>query len=148
MNIKHFLLVGLMSFSGVVMAQKKEILFTVDNTPYYTDEFVRVYNKNLDLVKDESQKDIDNYLDLYLAYKLKVNKAYKLGLNKDPKYINELKSYRNQLSKNYLTDTQITDELIREAYDRSLKEINASHILILVDENAQPQDTLKAYKKI
>lgn len=148
MNIKHFLIVSLMSFSGVVLAQKKEILFTVDNTPYYTDEFVRVYNKNLDLVKDESQKDIDNYLDLYLAYKLKVNKAYKLGLNKDPKYINELKSYRNQLSKNYLTDTQITDELIREAYDRSLKEINASHILILVDENAQPQDTLKAYQKI
>ncbi len=148
MNIKHFLIVSLMSFSGVVLAQKKEILFTVDNTPYYTDEFVRVYNKNLDLVKDESQKDIDNYLDLYLAYKLKVNKAYKLGLNKDPKYINELKSYRNQLSKNYLTDTQITDELIREAYDRSLTEINASHILILVDENAQPQDTLKAYQKI
>lgn len=148
MNIKHFLLVGLMSFSGVVMAQKKEVLFTVDTTPYYTDEFVRVYNKNLDLVKDESQKDIDNYLDLYLAYKLKVNKAYKLGLDKEPKYINELKSYRGQLSKNYLTDSKVTDELIREAYDRSLKEVKASHILVLVDENAKPQDTLKAYQKI
>src|SRR5690606_21300168 len=123
MNIKHFLLVGLMSFSGVVMAQKKEVLFTVDTTPYYTDEFVRVYNKNLDLVKDESQKDIDNYLDLYLAYKLKVNKAYKLGLDKEPKYINELKSYRGQLSKNYLTDSKVTEELIREAYDRSLKKL-------------------------
>lgn len=148
MNIKHFLLVGLMSFSGVVLAQKKEVLFTVDTTPYYTDEFVRVYNKNLDLVKDESQKDIDNYLDLYLAYKLKVNKAYKLGLDKEPKYINELKSYRDQLSKNYLTDSKVTEELIREAYDRSLKEVKASHILVLVDENAKPQDTLKAYQKI
>lgn len=148
MNIKHFLIVGLISFSGVLLAQKKEVLFTVDNISYYTDEFVRVYNKNLDLVKDESQKDIDNYLDLYLAYKLKVNKAYKLGLDKEPKYINELKSYRGQLSKNYLTDTKVTDQLVREAYDRSLKEIKASHILVLVDENAKPQDTLKAYQKI
>lgn len=148
MNIKHFLIVGLISFSGVLLAQKKEVLFTVDNTSYYTDEFVRVYNKNLDLVKDESQKDIDNYLDLYLAYKLKVNKAYKLGLDKEPKYINELKSYRGQLSKNYLTDTKVTDQLVREAYDRSLKEIKASHILVLVDESAKPQDTLKAYQKI
>ena len=149
MNIRHFLIVSLVGISGLSLnAQKKEVLFTVDNTPYYTDEFVRVYNKNLDLVKDESQKDIDNYLDLYLAYKLKVNKAYKLGLDKEPKYINELKSYRNQLSKNYLTDTEVTEELIREAYNRSLKEINASHILVLADENAKPQDTLKAYQKI
>jgi len=148
MNFKQFLLVGAVIFSGLSLkAQKKEVLFTIDKNPYYTDEFLRVYNKNLDLVKDESQKDIDNYLDLYLAYKLKVNKAYKLGLDKESRYINELKSYRTQLAKNYLTDTQITDELIREAYERSLKEIKASHILILVDENATAQDTLKAYKK-
>lgn len=149
MRIKRFLLVTLLSIAGLsATAQKKEVLFTIDNKPYYTDEFVRVYNKNLDLVKDDSQKDIDNYLDLYLAYKMKVNKAYNLDLDKNPKYINELKSYRNQLSKNYLTDTKVTDELIREAYDRSLKEIKASHILVLVDENATPQDTLKAFQKI
>src|SRR5690554_386771 len=149
MNFKQFLLAGTLLLSGLSLtAQKKEVLFTIDNQPYYTDEFVRVYNKNLDLVKDESQKDLDNYLELYLAYKLKVNKAYKLGLDKEPKYINELKSYRTQLSKNYLTDTEITEELIREAYDRSLKEIKASHILIRVDENASAQDTLKAYQKI
>lgn len=149
MKIKRFLLMVLLGISSLsATAQKKEVLFTIDNKPYYTDEFIRVYNKNLDLVKDDSQKDIDNYLDLYLAYKMKVNKAYNLGLDKNPKYINELKSYRNQLSKNYLTDTKVTEELIKEAYDRSLKEIKASHILILVDENATPQDTLKAYQKI
>src|SRR5690554_6917287 len=149
MNVKQFLLTGVLIFSGLsISAQKKEVLFTIDKTPYYTDEFVRVYNKNLDLVKDESQKDIDNYLDLYLAYKLKVNKAYQLGLDQEPKYINELKLYRDQLAKNYLTDTEITEELIKEAYDRSLKEIKASHILVLVDENASLQDTLKAYQKI
>lgn len=147
MNIKPFLLATFLTFSGISLAQNKEVLFTVDGKPYYTDEFLRVYNKNLDLVKDESQKDLDNYLDLFISYKLKVNKAHKLELEKDPKYINELKSYRTQLSKDYLTDTEVTEQLVQEAYNRMLKEIKASHILFLVDENAAPKDTLKAYQK-
>jgi peptidyl-prolyl cis-trans isomerase SurA len=126
---------------------QKEVLFTIDNTPYYTDEFERVYKKNLDLVKDDSQKNLDNYLTLFTGYKLKVTKANKLGLQDNTKYQNELKSYRNQLSKNYLTDSKVTTELVQEAYNRSLKEVSASHILFLADENATPADTLKAYNK-
>ncbi|OIQ21158.1 MAG: peptidylprolyl isomerase [Flavobacterium sp. MedPE-SWcel] len=127
--------------------EEKEILFTVDGNPYYTGEFVRVYNKNLDLVKDDSQKDLNNYLDLFIGYKLKVNKANSIGLQNDKKYQSELKSYRTQLSKSYLTDTKVTKELVEEAYERSKKEIEASHILFTVAENAAPADTLKAYKK-
>ncbi|MHA3786587.1 peptidylprolyl isomerase [Flavobacterium hauense] len=138
------LCVSALSFSQEV---KKEVLFTVDGTPYYTDEFVRVYKKNLDLVKDDSQKDLDNYLKLYIGYKLKVTKANKLGLQNNKKYQGELKSYRTQLSKNYLTDTKVTKELTDEAYARAQKEVKASHVLIKVDENALAADTLKAYNK-
>lgn len=138
------LFVSALSFSQEV---KKEVLFTIDGKPYYTDEFVRIYNKNLDLVKDDSQKDLDNYLNLFIGYKLKVSKANKLGLQNGRKYQGELKSYRNQLAKSYLTDTKVTKELVDEAYSRSKKEIKASHILLLVDENALPADTLKAYNK-
>ncbi|CAM4064278.1 MULTISPECIES: peptidylprolyl isomerase [Flavobacterium] len=129
-------------------AQDKEKLFTIDSHSYYTDEFLRVYNKNLDLVKDDSQKDLDKYLELFLGYKLKVEKAYKLGLQNDQKYISELASYRSQLAKNYLNDTKVTNALIEEAYDRMKNEVKASHILIMVDESAKPEDTLKAYNKI
>ncbi len=128
-------------------SQNKEILFTIDDKPYYTDEFVRVYNKNLDLVKDESQKDLDRYLDLFIGYKLKINKANKLGLQNNNRYINELKSYRTQLSKSYTSDTKVTNALIEEGYNRLKKEIKASHILFLVDENASSADTLKAYNQ-
>lgn len=124
-----------------------KVLFTIDNKPYYTDEFVRVYNKNLDLVKDESQKDLNQYLDLFIGYKLKINKANILGLQGDPVYQAELNQYRGQLAKNYLTDSKVTKELVDEAYSRSKKEVKASHILFLVNENATPADTLKAYKK-
>lgn len=149
MKLKKVLLGISLFISALSFAQqvKKEVLFTIDGKPYYTDEFIRVYNKNLDLVKDDSQKDLNNYLDLFIGYKLKVNKANKLGLQEGKQYQNELKSYRTQLSKNYLTDTKVTKELIDEAYARMQKEVRASHILFLVDENAAPADTLKAWNK-
>lgn len=150
MNLRQFFfgLLFLMSISAIAQNNTKEVLFTINEKPYYTDEFSRIYRKNLDLVKDDTQKDLNQYLDLFIGYKLKVNKAYKLGLQNNAPYQNELKSYRTQLAKTYFNDTKITQALIEEAYARLQKEIRASHILVLVDENATAEDTLKAYKKI
>ena len=137
-----------MHLMSSAQTSKKEVLFTIDDKPYYTDEFSRVYNKNLDLVKDESQKDLTQYLELFIGYKLKITKANKIGLQNGEAYKTELASYRTQLSKNYLSDSKVTKELVEEGYQRSLKEIKAAHILLLVDENAAPEDTLKAYNKL
>ena len=149
MSINKLFLGLFLAISFATNAQKnqKEVLFTVDDKPYYTDEFIKVYNKNLELVKDESQKDLSQYLELFVGYKLKVNKANKLGLQNSVQYQNELKSYRNQLSKNYTSDSKVTTALVKEGYERLKKEINAAHILLMVDENAAPADTLAAYKK-
>jgi len=148
--MKCLIVFVLFGFQALMSAQgsKEEALFSIDNNAFYNDEFARIYNKNIDLVKDESQKDLNKYLDLFIGYKLKIAKAYKLELDKNPKYITELASYRTQLSKNYLTDSKVTQELLDEAYSRYLSEIKASHILILADENAAPADTLKAYNQI
>lgn len=148
--MKKVFLGFLILFLSQINAQNKpkEVLFTIDDKPFYSDEFERVYNKNLDLVKDESQKDLNHYLELFVGYKLKVTKANKIGLQNDVKYQNELRSYRTQLSKNYTSDSKVTAELVKEGHERLKKEIRASHILIMVDENASPEDTLKAYKKI
>lgn len=148
MKISRLIIFVFLLTQSFLFAQNKEVLFTIDNHPYYSDEFVRVYNKNLDLVKDDSQKDLDKYLELFLGYKLKVEKANKLGLQNSVTYQNELKSYRNQLSKNYINDSKVTNELVQEAYNRMTKEVRASHILILVDEGASPEDTLRAFNKI
>jgi len=148
MKISRILIFVFLIAPYFLIAQTKDVLFTIDDNPYYTDEFIRVYNKNLDLVKDDSQKDLDKYLELFLGYKLKVQKANKVGLQYGTNYQNELKSYRNQLSKNYVNDSKVTNELVKEAYDRLQQEIRASHILVLLDEGATPEDTLKAYNKI
>ena len=149
MKMKQLFLSLFISLQVASYAQTatKEALFTIDAKPYYTDEFLRVYNKNLDLVKDESQKDLTQYLELFVGYKLKITKANKLGLQNGEAYKNELASYRTQLSKNYLTDSKVTNELVVEGYERSKKEIKAAHILLLVDENAAPADTLVAFNK-
>ena len=150
MQLKPLFFGFLFSLTAVSYAQKsnKEVLFTIDQKPYYTEEFKRVYNKNIDLVKEESQKDLDQYLELFIGFKLKTNKGLQLGLQNGTNYQNELKSYRAQLSKNYTTDSKVTKELVEEAYNRSLKEIKAAHILLHVDENASAEDTLKVYNSV
>lgn len=131
-----------------VFAQTEEVLFTVNNTEVTTAEFSRVYNKNIDLVQDEKQKDVDEYLKLYVNYKLKLEEATALGLDKESKYLNELASYRRQLAKKYLTDSEINEKLLKEAYNRTLNEVNVNHILIRVEEDASPLDSIKAYNDL
>lgn len=126
----------------------KDVLFTVSEEPVYASEFLRVYKKNLDLVQDESQKNIDEYLKLFTNYKLKLKEARSLNLHEKPSYKRELSNYKKQLAKNYITDSKVTDELVKEAYERTSYEVNANHILIKINENANPQDTLVAYNKI
>lgn len=123
-----------------------DVLLAVDGEPITTSEFLRVYNKNLDLVKDESQKDIDGYLKLFIEYQLKLKEAKRLKLNEDAKYQREFLSYKKQLTKNYLSESKVTEELVKEAYERSNVDINASHILVLLEETSK--DTLKAYTDV
>lgn len=129
-------------------SNSKEVLFTVDDEPVYTSEFLRVYNKNLDLVQDESQKDVDEYLKLFTNYKLKLKEAEVLELNKKPSYLRELSNYKTQLAKSFMKDNKVTDALVEEAYQRISYEVNANHILVKLPANATPQDTLIAYDKI
>lgn len=127
---------------------KNDVLLTIDGESVYVSEFKRVYNKNLDLVKEESQKTIDGYMDLFIDYKLKVAEAYDQKLNEQSSYIKEFSKYQEQLSRNYIYDNNVTDDLAREAYDRSLEEIEAEHVLITLKYEDLPKDTLVAYNTI
>ncbi|MEO1031610.1 MAG: peptidylprolyl isomerase [Bacteroidota bacterium] len=123
-----------------------EVLLTVDGDPVMTSEFLRVYNKNLDLVKDESQKDIDGYLKLFTEYQLKLKEAKRLKLHEDTKYQREFLRYKKQLTNNYLSENKVTDALVKEAYERSGIDLRASHILVRLEESSE--DTLSAYNQV
>lgn len=150
MTLRYFPILLLILFLSNVKAQttNDDVLLMVDNEPVLASEFIRVYNKNLDLVQDESQKDVDEYLTLFKNYKLKLREAKSLGIHNKQSYIRELGNYKKQLAKSFVTDSKVTDALVKEAYERVSHEVKASHILIKVAENADPEDTLLAYKSI
>jgi peptidyl-prolyl cis-trans isomerase SurA len=111
-------------------------------------EFSYVYNKNNSNAEDAyTEASVREYLDLYIKFKLKVMDAEAAGLDTTKAFIAEFEGYKKQLAKPYLVDKSVTEKLIREAYERLKDEINASHILISVDPNASPKDTLEAYNK-
>lgn len=125
------------------------VLFTIGNDKVTVGEFEYVYNKNnINNQADYSLKSLTDYLELYKNFRLKVKEAEAMKLDTIASLKNELEGYRKQLAKSYLTDREISDKLLEEAYERSKKELNASHILVKCDENANPADTLAAYKKI
>jgi peptidyl-prolyl cis-trans isomerase SurA len=147
MSIKFkCLFVVLLALNLSFSQDNDEVLLTVDGSSVMSSEFLRVYNKNLDLVKDESQKDIDGYLKLFTEYQLKLKEARRLNLDEDKKYQREFLSYKKQLTKNYLSENKVTDALVKEAYNRSNIDIRASHILVRLDESAT--DTIAAYNEV
>ena len=140
------LLLVLLALNVSFAQEKDEVLLTVDDKPIMTSEFLRVYNKNLDLVKDESQKDVDGYLKLFTEYQLKLKEAKRLKLDEDTKYQREFLRYKKQLTKNYLSENKVTDALVKEAYERNSFDVNASHVLVRLDGNAK--DTIEAYNQV
>jgi len=138
------LFIGSVNFT-IAQSIDSENLMTIGGETISVKEFLRVYNKNINLVQDQSQKNIDYYLNLYTNYKLKLKEARTLGFDQKESYKKEFESYKNQLSKAYTSDKEVTETLVKEAYNRTANEVKAQHILVRIQPG---QDTLAAYEKI
>ena len=133
----------------VVVAQKNDspILMEIGDKKITLEEFEAIYNKNSDNKKN-TKEEVEDYLDLYIKFKLKVVEAEDLGMDTLPAFTQELEGYRKQLAQPYLSDREVTEKLIEEAYERMKYDIKAAHILVKVTLEASPKDTLAAYNKI
>ena len=122
---------------------------TLGTYPVPANEFAYVYRKNNSTAPDYgTRQSVTDYLDLYTNFRLKVLEAEQKGLDTTQAFRRELDGYRQQLSQPYLTEKSVTDQLVREAYDRMGQEVSASHILIRAAPDAAPSDTLAAYNKV
>lgn len=131
----------------MLQAQDQDYVIEVNNKKISKHEFLQIYLKNNQKPKFDKQS-IDEYLELYKKFKLKVLEAEFQGYDTLPKLKKELLGYRKSLSTPYLIDKQENIKVVEEAYKRLQKEVKASHILIRLDQNASPEDTMKAYVKI
>jgi len=154
MRSNHLLVaVAALALAGCTASQKNNskepAIATLGSEPLSTSEFKYVYEKNNGGNEDAySQKSVSEYLDLYTNFKLKVLEAEQRGLDTTTAFKRELEGYKEQLALPYLTENSVTDQLVREAYERLKQEVNASHILITLDPDAAPQDTLAAYNRV
>lgn len=142
-----FLLAIMMPSLLFAQGWKSKTLITLGDRNITAGEFVEVYEKNN--VKSEviDKKSVDDYLDMYINFKLKVTEAENLKMDTLPKFVKEYEGYRKQLAKPYFSNDAATEQLVDEAYERMQWDVNASHILIKCDLHAVPADTLKAYNK-
>lgn len=147
-----FLLLALIAGNNWVSVAKNNIndpvLIRIADQEISLSEFEEVYRKsNVESVVAEP-KSVEEYLEMYIDFRLKVHAAIEAGLDTNPDFISELAGYRKQLAQQYLVDHEVTDRLLDEAYERSQYDVWVSHILLSVHEHAAPDDTLEVYNRL
>ena len=108
------------------------------------EEFEQIYSKNnggTEVAAKTSLEDRLKFLDLYVKFRLKVKEAYALGYGNDKELRSELNEYRKNLAVSYMLEKEITKPALEKMYQRKLKSIRASHILVGVP-SVNPEDTL------
>jgi peptidyl-prolyl cis-trans isomerase SurA len=135
-----------LSFHFVNAQNDTDVLFTVNNNPVTVGEFKYIYSKTNGTNANFSKSSLQEYLDLYIKFKLKVQEAKTLKVDNLPDIKEELLGYRRQLSDSYILNKEVTGTLVRELYDRSLEDIDISHILYTISESTPKDDSISANK--
>jgi peptidyl-prolyl cis-trans isomerase SurA len=124
------------------LSARGQTLFHYGKDSVSVNEFLKAYQKNNTGVKTE--KAFLEYLDLYIASRLKIAEARSKGYDTLPQIVSDLESLRQQILPSYLADKQSTQKLVKEAFARSQKDIHLAHIFV----GAKGADTLQARKTI
>jgi len=140
--------IGLSILCGAfALATTAQNLLTIEDENISLEEFKSVFyknNNNTELTKEY----LEEYMELFVNFKLKVREADELGLDTVQAFVTELSGYRKQLAKPYLINKEFDENMLDEAYERMKSDVKASHILIAVDEKATVKEEQLAYDKL
>ena len=127
-------------------AQESGTILTVGTEEVSAADFQHVFLKNnRDSVITEAA--LNEYMELFINFKLKVQAAEALGMDTIETFQRELAGYRTQLARPYLTNNDLLQDLVKQAWERQQEEVRARHILVSCGAEASAADTLKAYKR-
>ena len=103
-----FIFITVTSFA---QTQNDPVLLTIDNKKVTRSEFESIFRKNN---RDSAitKADLDEYVDLFVNFKLKVLEAEEMGMDTVSQFTHELNGYREQLARPYLVDKTMTDSLV------------------------------------
>lgn len=133
-----------MALAANAQSQTDPVVMEIGGKEIKRSEFEYIYNKN-NSASTVEKKDLDEYVGMFINFKLKVLEAENAGIDTTQAFIKEFEGYRAQLAKGYLTDKEADEEYVRRVYERLKENVRASHILIDCPEGALPADTLRAY---
>lgn len=130
-----------------------QTLFTYGTKTVSKEEFLRQFNRNLNPEEDKN-KALQEYLPLYIHYKLKVQDAYDKKLDTAYTQQSELAEFRRQIEDNHFSQEANQADLVNEAFVRSQKDIQLQEVYIgfnhadpkSMDEAAAAAEN--AYKKL
>lgn len=127
--MKKLALAGLSACAlALAFAAKDPVIMTVNGVDVPKSEFEYLYNKNSQ--QQINPQTLDEYVEMFKLYKMKVEDAKAEGIDTTANFLNETEQYRHDLAAPYLADSLFLENLVREAYDRSQQEVEAYHIML------------------
>lgn len=124
-----------------------KILITVDTAKITGDEFVWFYNKYNSYLDSSLIIGIEESMQLFIDYKMKIIDAERQKLDTTQKFKDEFYSYLKSTAKSYLYNDSLEHYAKVEAYERLLKDYHISQIFIRSNKFGNPKDTMVAYQK-
>ena len=143
---KSMLFLGAIAMSMMAFAQQ-ETLMTINGKSVSAEEFLYIYEKN-NQAGAVDPKTMDEYLDMFINFKLKVAEAESQGIDTTEAFKKELKGYRAQATPKYLQDEAAMDSLIEMSWRHMSKDRRAAHIAIQCPLNADSATEAEALAKI
>ena len=118
-----------LGMGATAMAQEDKVLMTINGETVTASEFLYIYQKN-NQETTMDKKTMDEYLDLFINFKLKVAEAKAQGIDTTASFLKELSGYRAQATPKYLQDEQALDSMIQLSYAHMCRDRRAKHIAI------------------
>ena len=143
--MKKFLLMSAVIFAGanLMTAADEPVVMTVNGVDVLKSEFEYLFHKNN--LQQLNPQSIDDYVEMFKIYKLKVEDAKSLGIDTTEAFQKEIAQYRRELAAPFIADSVYIKEMINNAYNRSQEEVEVS--VIKIPKARNPIETVSARQK-
>lgn len=118
---------------ALALTAKDPVIMTVNGVDVLKSEFEYLYGKNSQ--QQLTQQPLDEYVEMFKLYKMKVEDAKAEGIDTTAAFRKEMDQYRHDLAAPYLADSVYLDKLLKETYDRATQEVEANHIMLFKSQN-------------
>ena len=133
---KQFLAVGVIGASLLALTAKNSdpVLMNVAGKDVRLSEFEYLFHKNN--AQQTEPQSLDQYVGMFVDYKLKVADAESAGIDTTASFISEFTQFRDELSEPYLRDNSVLDSMVNQSYSHMQDELKVSHIMMAADQEA------------